>query len=78
MTQIATTEIEQVVTQPTESGDHDTFRHYVKKHDLERAILDGIPATALCGKKWLPTKDPDRYPTCPECKDIWASLPPGD
>lgn len=62
----------------SDDGDHDTFAHYVTKKALEAAIFDGIPATALCGKKWLPTKDFKRFPTCPECKEIWNSLPPGD
>lgn len=75
MSQTQISEIEQVVTADSDTGDHDTFRHYVKKYDLERAIFDGIPATALCGKKWLPSKDPKRFPTCPTCKEIWESLP---
>lgn len=75
------TEITQVFADPTtvpgrtDDGDHDTFRHYVRAVELDRAILDGIPCTALCGKKWLPTKDHTKYPTCPECKKIWQSIP---
>jgi hypothetical protein len=34
--------------------------------------------TALCGKKWIPGRDPGRYPVCPTCKEIFASMPPGD
>jgi hypothetical protein len=74
-------EIEQYHVDPanlpdrTDDGDHDTFRHYVKVGDLERAIFDGIPCIALCGKKWLPTKDHTKFPTCPECEKIWESLP---
>lgn len=56
-------------------GDHDTFAHYVTKEALEKAILDGIPTLALCGKLWLPTKDAQRYPICPTCKEIYDTLP---
>jgi hypothetical protein len=70
------TEIEQVVTPvDTDSGDHDLLAHYVKKEALEKAIFDGVPTLALCGKLWLPTKDALRYPICPECKEKWETLP---
>lgn len=37
----------------------------------------GTPVIALCGKVWVPSRNPDRFPVCPECKEIWASLQPG-
>lgn len=57
-----------------ESGDHDLFAHYVKKRDLERAIFDGIPCVALCGKVWLPSRDYTKFPVCPECRDTYGHL----
>lgn len=62
----------------TDNGDHDTFAHYVKKSDFDKALFDGIAITALCGKKWLPTKDFTKFPVCPECKEIWDGFEPGD
>lgn len=64
----------------TGDGDHDLFAHYISKVAMEKAMLDGIPATALCGKKWLPSRDAQRYPVCVECKDVYESmpLPPGE
>ena len=32
----------------------------------------------MCGKVWVPSRDPKKYPVCPECKEIYESLPPGD
>ena len=29
---------------------------------------------ALCGKVWIPNRDPSRYPVCPTCKEIRARL----
>jgi hypothetical protein len=26
---------------------------------------------------WVPSRDPGRFPVCPECKEIYESLPPG-
>ena len=29
------------------------------------------------GKVWVPSRDPERFPVCPECQEIWESLDPG-
>jgi hypothetical protein len=56
-------------TQPvdTDGGDHDRFAHFARKDDVARAYVTGEAITALCGKKWVPTRDPSRYPICPTC-----------
>lgn len=54
----------------TDDGDHDRFAHYVDKSESTRAYIEGTPVRALCGKIWVPTRDPSRYPICPTCKDI--------
>ena len=58
----------------TTEGDHDRFAHYVRKADIVRSNVEGIPVQALCGKRWIPNRDPSRYPVCPTCKDIKARL----
>ena len=62
----------------TEEGDHEKFSHYVPKDELTEAMIMGHPVVALCGKVWVPSRDPERFPVCPECKDIWESLNEGD
>jgi hypothetical protein len=57
-----------------DEGDHDRFAHYVRKADITRAMVEGVEVVALCGKKWIPNRDPNRYPVCPTCKQIMASL----
>jgi hypothetical protein len=54
----------------TDDGDHDRFAHYVIKSDLDASRSTGLPVRALCGKIWMPDRDPSRYPVCPTCKDI--------
>lgn len=54
----------------TGDGDHDRFAHYVDRNESTRAYVDGTPVRALCGKVWVPTRDPSRYPVCPTCKEI--------
>jgi hypothetical protein len=58
-----------------ESGDHDRFAHYVPKEKLTQALVMGTPVRALCGKLWTPSRDPSKYPVCPDCKRIWETLP---
>lgn len=61
-----------------EPGDSERFSHYVPKAKLMEALVNGTPVRALCGKVWTPSRDPKKYPVCPECKEIWDNLPPGD
>jgi len=57
-----------------EGGDHDRFAHYVEKNKIVASAVEGTPVIALCGKKWVPNRNPDRYPVCPECKEIYEQL----
>jgi len=59
-------------------GDHERFAHYVQKDKILESAVTGTPVVALCGKVWVPNRDPKRYPVCPECKEIYESLPAGD
>lgn len=54
-------------------GDHDRFAHYAKKAAVNRAYVTGEEIVALCGKRFVPTRDPSRYPVCPTCKEIVAA-----
>lgn len=58
------------VLDDVEPGDHERFAHYVPKSKLTAALVNGTPVTALCGKVWVPNRDPERFPVCPECKEI--------
>ncbi|MGN7213339.1 DUF3039 domain-containing protein [Brachybacterium paraconglomeratum] len=60
--------------QATDDGDHDRFAHYVRKDKITQAALGGTPVIALCGKVWVPGRDPDKYPVCPECKEIYEGI----
>jgi hypothetical protein len=58
-------------------GDHERFAHYVKKDKIMESAMSGTPVIALCGKVWVPNRDPKKYPVCPECKEIFESMPAG-
>ena len=61
-------------TVPTDEGDHERFSHYVEKDKLTEAMVMGTPVVALCGKVWVPSRAPEKFPVCPDCKEIWESL----
>lgn len=58
-----------------DEGDHERFSHYAPKDKVMEAMIEGIPIRALCGKVWIPSRDPKRFPVCPECKEIYESMP---
>jgi hypothetical protein len=64
--------------QRLDEGDHERFSHYVPKDTLTEAMVMGTPCVALCGKVWVPSRDPQRFPVCPECKEIWEGMQSGD
>jgi hypothetical protein len=70
----------ELVEQPVEPGDHERFAHYVRKEKVLESALSGEPVVALCGKVWVPGRDPKKFPVCPVCKEIYEGLRsgPGD
>jgi len=61
----------------TDDGDHERFAHYVQKDKIVESAVTGTPVKALCGKKWVPGRDPSKFPVCPECQEIYSRLRPG-
>jgi len=60
-----------------DEGDHERFAHYVRKEKILESAMSGEPVIALCGKVWVPGRDPSKFPICPDCKAIYDGLPPG-
>jgi hypothetical protein len=70
-----------------DDGDHERFTHivlegYTPKNQefvpLGNSVVEGMmnqtPVTALCGKVWVPGRDPKKYPICPTCREIAESM----
>lgn len=55
-------------------GDHDRFAHYAEKDEITKALVDGTPIVAICGKVWVPSRDPNGFPICPKCKELFDQL----
>lgn len=60
--------------QLSEPGDHERFAHFVRKEKIMESAMSGEPVTALCGKVWIPGRDPKKFPVCPTCKEIYDGL----
>ncbi len=64
--------------QDTDGGDHERFAHYIwganPQAKITEAMVTGTPIRALCGKRWVPSRDASRYPVCPDCKRIKAEI----
>ena len=68
-------------TKNLEPGDHERFSHYVRKEKIVESAVMGTPVIALCGKVWVPGRDPQKFPVCPMCQEIYDGLrpePPAD
>lgn len=67
--------VEEKTEEQVEAGDHERFAHYVKKDKIVESAVLGGAVVALCGKVWIPSRDPKKFPVCPECKEIYESMP---
>jgi hypothetical protein len=74
------------LSDPELDGDHERMSHIVlegfkpEKGDYISAgptvvegMVNGTAVKALCGKIWVPGRNPKRYPVCPTCKEIAES-----
>jgi hypothetical protein len=55
-------------------GDRERFAHYVQKDKITESAVTGDPVIALCGKVWVPNRDPKKFPVCPECKQAYEDM----
>jgi hypothetical protein len=65
-------------TRPVESdadtGEDDRYAHYARKDEITCAAIEGGTVVALCGRRFAPIRDPQRFPVCPKCKELAAML----
>ena len=70
-----TTTLDRPTDTVREPGDHDRMSHVVvPANAVTEAIINGTPVTALCGKTWVPDRDPKKYPACKTCQDVLADI----
>jgi len=64
----STQTIERPVT--TDTDQPEQFAHYAEAAKVTEAYVMGNAITALCGKVFIPSRDPEKLPVCHECKEI--------
>jgi hypothetical protein len=80
-----TTTVEQT---QLDDGDHERFTHIVLEgytpegseefvpigNSVVEGTINSTAVRALCGKVWVPGRDPRKYPVCPTCREVAESL----
>lgn len=67
------------VTEVVQVSNEQIFAHIIDRGDDKRSVhaiilearVMGIPLTALCGYVWVPSRNPEQYPICEKCKEIF-------
>jgi hypothetical protein len=50
------------------------FSHYAESTSVTEGYVLGTPVLAICGKVFIPSRDPEKFPLCPICKEIADAL----
>lgn len=62
--------IETDLDEQTNSDDNNELAHYAEAASVTEGYVMGTPVQALCGKIFIPSKNPERLKICPICKEI--------
>jgi len=61
-----------------ETTDADTgepkFAHYADSVSVTEGYVMGKAVMAICGKLFVPSRDPNKFPICPICKELAEAL----
>lgn len=72
------TPVESPAPRLTDPSSDDRYAHIIRGKDpaamITEAIVLGTPLEAMCGKRWVPSRDASRFPVCPDCKAVYMEL----
>jgi hypothetical protein len=68
------TRLDTVKITESEAEDVNRFAHYAEKVSVTEGYVLGTPVLAVCGKLFIPSRDPKKFPLCPICKKISEAL----
>ena len=68
------TRLETLEAAQIDKGDENKFAHYAEKVSVTEGYVLGTPVLAVCGKLFIPSRDPKKFPLCPICKKISEAL----
>jgi hypothetical protein len=58
----------------SDSDDSERYSHWVDANKASKAQLNDRPVIALCGKVWKPKHNPEDYPICPRCQELYEEI----
>lgn len=58
----------------TDTSNEENFAHYAEAAKVTEAYVLGTPIVALCGKTFIPHRNPEKLRVCPPCKAILDAL----
>jgi hypothetical protein len=56
------------------NSNNEKWSHYAESTSVTESYVLGTPVRALCGKIFIATRDPEKFPVCPICKKIVEAL----
>ncbi len=62
------------IDQQTSEDDEEHFAHYADAAKVTEGYIMGTPVIALCGKVFIPSRNPERLRVCPSCQKIKDAL----
>lgn len=66
--------LEDLDYQNVDEDEEEKFAHYAESASVTEGYVLGTPVQALCGKVFVPSRNPERLPICPICKEIVDAL----
>ncbi len=57
-----------------DDNDDEQIAHYAESASVTEGYIMGTPVIAICGKVFVPSKNPERLRVCPICKEIMDAL----
>lgn len=71
--------LERPETRRPDGDDAERRAHIVWDDDNAHAVVTearvlGLEVEALCGYRWIPQRDPERFPLCETCAELAAEL----
>lgn len=66
--------LEDLDTRTSDSDNEERLAHYAESSEVTEGYIMGTPVIALCGKIFIPSRDPKNLRVCPICKQIVEAL----
>ena len=57
-----------------DDNDEERFAHYAESASVTEGYIMGTPVIALCGKVFVPFRNPEKLRVCSICKEIVEAL----